>query len=99
MRITVGGAGSIAIAGVAFATFLSSVLPLDAVWLRKSFLVLGEKFDWQFGIKQVVAVLVARDLHEADTGFSVAIFGEFNHSLRFPGSVSSSSIFETQLPR
>ena len=58
MRITVGGAGSIAIAGVAFATFLSSVLPLEAVWVRKSFLVLGETFDWQFGIKQVVAVLV-----------------------------------------
>jgi len=58
MRITVGGAGSIAVAGVAFATFLSSVLPLDAVWVRKDFLVLGEKFDWQFGIKQVVAVLV-----------------------------------------
>ena len=58
MRITVGGAGSIAIAGVAFATFLSSVVPLDAVWVQKSFLVLGEKFDWQFGIKQVVAVLV-----------------------------------------
>ena len=58
MRVTVGGAGSIAIAGVAFATFLSAVLPLDAVWVRKSFLLLGEKFDWQFGIKQVVAVLV-----------------------------------------
>jgi APA family basic amino acid/polyamine antiporter len=58
MRITVGGAGSIAIAGVAFATFLSSVVPLEAVWVRKSFLVFGEKFDWQFGIKQIVAVLV-----------------------------------------
>ena len=58
MRIAVGGAGSIAIAGVAFATFLSSVVPLDAVWVKKSFLVLGEKFDWQFGLKQVVAVLV-----------------------------------------
>ncbi len=58
MRITVGGAGSIAIAGVAFATFLSSVIPLDAVWVKKSFIVLGERFDWQFGIKQVVAVLV-----------------------------------------
>ena len=55
---TVGGAGSIAIAGVAFATFLSAVLPLNAVWWRESFVLLGEKFDWQFGIKQVVAVLV-----------------------------------------
>ena len=58
MRITIGGAGSIAFAGVAFATFLSSVVPLNAVWVKKSFLVLGQKFDWQFGIKQVVAVLV-----------------------------------------
>ena len=58
MRISVGGAGSIAIAGVAFATFLSSVVPLEAVWMRKSFVLLGQKFDWQFGIKQVVAVAV-----------------------------------------
>ena len=57
MRISVGGAGSIAIAGVAFATFLSSAVPLETVWVKKSFLVLGEKFDWQFGLKQVVAVL------------------------------------------
>ncbi len=58
MRITVGGAGSIAIAGVAFATFLSSVVPLDAVWVRRSFVILGQHFDWQFGLKQVVAVLI-----------------------------------------
>jgi APA family basic amino acid/polyamine antiporter len=58
MRLSIGGAGSIAIAGVAFATFLSAVVPLEAVWVRKSFLLLGEKFDWEFGLKQVVAVLV-----------------------------------------
>ncbi len=56
MRIVVGSTGSIAIFGVAFATFLSAVVPLDAVWAKKSFTLLGQKIDWQFGSKQIVAV-------------------------------------------
>jgi APA family basic amino acid/polyamine antiporter len=56
MRIVVGSTGSIAIFGVAFATFLSAVVPLDTVWAQKSFTVIGQKIDWQFGMKQIVAV-------------------------------------------
>jgi APA family basic amino acid/polyamine antiporter len=56
MRIVVGSSGSIASFGVAFALFLSAFIPLDAVWLRKSFEIFGIHIDWQFGIKQIVAV-------------------------------------------
>src|SRR5436305_806140 len=51
MRITVGATGAIAIFGVAFATFLSALVPLDAVWMRRSFRLLGQPVDWQFGIR------------------------------------------------
>lgn len=56
MRISVGATGSIAIFGVAFATFLSALVPLDTVWVQRSFHVLGQSVDWQFGSRQVVAV-------------------------------------------
>lgn len=56
MRIAIGGSGSIAIFGVAFATFLSAIVPLEAVWVRHSFHLLGDQIDWQLGSRQVVAV-------------------------------------------
>ncbi len=56
MRIVVGSTGSIAIFGVAFATFLSALVPLKTVWAEKTFMLLGQKIDWQFGEKQLVAV-------------------------------------------
>ncbi len=56
MRIVIGSTGSVASFGVAFALFLSAFVPLDAVWLTKSFQLFGIKIDWQFGIKQIVAV-------------------------------------------
>ncbi len=56
MRIIIGSTGSIASFGVAFALFLSGVVPLDAVWMKKTFQVFGKEIDWQFGIKQIVAV-------------------------------------------
>ena len=58
MRLIVGSAGSIAIFGVAFATFISVLMPLDTVWLEKPFTFLGQKITWQFGVKQIVAVAV-----------------------------------------
>ncbi|MGB8166890.1 MAG: amino acid permease [Chthoniobacteraceae bacterium] len=58
MRIAVGGSGSIAIFGVAFATFLSALIPLDAVWLRRSFHLFGDQIDWQLGSRQLVSVAV-----------------------------------------
>jgi APA family basic amino acid/polyamine antiporter len=56
MRVVVGGSGSIAIFGVAFATFLSALIPLETVWVQRSFQLLGERIDWQFGSRQLVAV-------------------------------------------
>ncbi|HSI14983.1 MAG TPA: amino acid permease [Chthoniobacter sp.] len=56
MRITVGASGAIAIFGVAFATFLSALVPLDTVWVQRSFHALGQPIEWQFGSRQVVAV-------------------------------------------
>src|SRR5436190_18747914 len=54
MRIVVGSTGSIAIFGVAFATFLSALVPLKTVWAEKTFVLLGQTINWQFGIKQIV---------------------------------------------
>lgn len=56
MRIIVGSAGSIASFGVAFAVFLSGLIPLNTVWARASFDFLGQKVDWSFGSQQIVAV-------------------------------------------
>lgn len=56
MRIAVGSTGSIAIFGVAFATFLSALVPLKTVWAEKTFVLLGQTINWQFGSKQIVAV-------------------------------------------
>lgn len=56
MRLVVGCSGSIAVLGVGFATFLSAVLPLDAVWAERSFHLLGQPIHWQFGVQQLVAV-------------------------------------------
>lgn len=58
MRLAIGAAGSIAIFGVAFATFLSALIPLPAVWMEKTFQFFGQSFHWQFGSKQVAALLV-----------------------------------------
>ncbi len=56
MRITVGGSGSIAIFGVAFATFLSALVPLETVWVQRTFHLFGDRIDWQFGSRQLVSV-------------------------------------------
>jgi APA family basic amino acid/polyamine antiporter len=58
MRIIVGSTGSIASFGVAFAVFLSGLVPLNAVWAKASFKFLGQNVDWSFGAQQVVAVAV-----------------------------------------
>jgi basic amino acid/polyamine antiporter, APA family len=58
MRMLVGSTGSIAIFGVAFATFLSTLMPLDAVWARRTVHLFGQTTEWQFGIQQVVAISV-----------------------------------------
>jgi basic amino acid/polyamine antiporter, APA family len=56
-RFIVAGSASIATLGTGLAIFLSSFLPLDQVWLHHDFTLLGEEINWQFGAKQVVAVV------------------------------------------
>jgi APA family basic amino acid/polyamine antiporter len=58
MRIIIGSAGSIASFGVAFALFLSAIVPLDTVWMERTFKVFGKEINWQFGTKQIVAVAI-----------------------------------------
>lgn len=55
-RFIVAGSASIATLGTGLAIFLSTFLPLDAVWRTHDFTLLGEEVHWQFGAKQVVAV-------------------------------------------
>lgn len=57
-RFIVAGSASIASLGAGFAIFLSSFLPLNAVWARQDFTFLGQTINWQFGAKQIAAVLV-----------------------------------------
>jgi APA family basic amino acid/polyamine antiporter len=55
MRFVVGSAG-IAALGVGFATFLSAVAPMPAVWAQRTFHLLGRDVNWQFGERELVAV-------------------------------------------
>jgi basic amino acid/polyamine antiporter, APA family len=56
MRFVVAGSGSIAILGVGFATFLSAIVPLNAVWSETTYTALGRTMHWRFGATQVVAI-------------------------------------------
>jgi len=56
MYITAGAAGAAALA-VAFATFLSAVAPTGGVWVERTVSIIGRPFPWQFGGKQVVALV------------------------------------------
>jgi len=55
MYITVGSSGAAALA-IAFATFLSVILPISSVWTEHTFHFLGQDMIWRFGIRQLVAV-------------------------------------------
>ena len=55
MRFVVGSAG-IAALGVGFATFLSAVAPMPAVWAQRTFHLLGRDIYWRFGEREAVAV-------------------------------------------
>ena len=57
-RFIVAGSASIASLGVGFSIFLSTVIPLEQVWLQSDFKLLGQAIHWQFGTKQIVAVSV-----------------------------------------
>ncbi len=57
-RLAVGSTGSIASLAVGFATFLSVLMPLNAVWVHRTFNLFGQKISWQFGIQQILSVVV-----------------------------------------
>lgn len=50
--------GGVAAVSTALASFLSSFVPLDAVWAARDFHVLGQVVHWRLGIQQLVAVAV-----------------------------------------
>jgi len=56
-RFIVAGSASIATLGTGLAIFLDSFLPLEQVWLARDIQLFGEEVHWQFGAKQVVAVV------------------------------------------
>ncbi|MBL8187127.1 MAG: amino acid permease, partial [Acidobacteria bacterium] len=56
-RFIVAGSASIASLGAGFAIFLSALVPLNEVWATSTFRFLGQTINWQFGLKEVVAVL------------------------------------------
>ncbi|MCZ2148348.1 MAG: amino acid permease [Bryobacterales bacterium] len=57
MRCVVAAGGMSAL-GVGFATFLSAVIPMPQVWVHHTLHLLGREIQWQFGMKEVVAVAV-----------------------------------------
>lgn len=56
MRVAIGSTGSIASLAAGFATFLTALLPLDAVWFERTFKLLGQTIHWQVGTRQIMAV-------------------------------------------
>jgi APA family basic amino acid/polyamine antiporter len=50
--------GSVAAVSTAFASFLASFVPLDAVWVTHDVNLLGQVIHWRLGIQQLVAVAV-----------------------------------------
>src|SRR4029453_7444237 len=57
MRFVVAGSGSVAILGVGFATFLSAIVPMSAVWSETTYTALGRTMQWRFGATQAVAIV------------------------------------------
>ncbi len=79
-RFIVAGSASIASLGVGFSIFLSTVIPLEQVWIERDFYLLGQLIHWQFGIKQLIGVAVIALLTCVNC-FSVAIGGKVHVAL------------------
>ncbi len=68
--------GGISALGVGFATFLSAIVPIKAVWASTMLHVAGREIPWQFGLKELIAVAV------------ILLFGATNClGVRFGGGV------------
>ena len=52
------GAASLAAYGAAFSIFLSDIVPLPPPWLERPISVFGQSFQWQFGVRQVIGIVV-----------------------------------------
>jgi APA family basic amino acid/polyamine antiporter len=50
--------GGVAAVSTALASFLSSFIPLDAVWMTRDFDLFGRVVHWRLGVQQLVAVAV-----------------------------------------
>jgi len=57
MRFVVASAGNAAL-GVGAATFLSAVVPMNAVWVERTFHLLGREVHWQLGIREIAAMAI-----------------------------------------
>lgn len=79
-RFIVAGSASIASLGVGFSIFLSTVIPLEQVWLESDFELLGQAIHWQFGVKQLIGVAVIALLTGVNC-FSVAFGGKVHVTL------------------
>jgi APA family basic amino acid/polyamine antiporter len=55
MRAVVASAG-VAALGAGFATFLSAIVPMHAVWASTTLHLFGREVAWQLGVKELVAV-------------------------------------------
>ena len=51
------GGGALAAFGAAFAAFLSALMPLGGPWTGVSVQLLGHRFDWEFGPRQLAALV------------------------------------------
>ncbi len=54
-RAVVASAG-VAALGAGFATFLSAIVPMNAVWASTTLHIFGRALAWQLGVKELVAV-------------------------------------------
>jgi APA family basic amino acid/polyamine antiporter len=79
-RFIVAGSGSNASLASGFAIFLAAFLPLNAVWVHREFILLGQTIDWQFGPRQLVAVGAILVLSVVNC-FSVALGGKVQLAL------------------
>jgi basic amino acid/polyamine antiporter, APA family len=57
-RFIIAGSASIAALGAGSAIFLSKFVPLDAVWAERPISLFGQTINWQFGAKQIAAIII-----------------------------------------
>jgi APA family basic amino acid/polyamine antiporter len=77
MRFVVASAGNAAL-GAGFATFLSAIVPIHAVWASTMLHIAGRDVPWQLGMKEAIAVAV------------ILLFGVTNCAgVRFGGQVQT----------